>query len=228
MKSKRATLFSIAVVCVVGWLVWPAPQPTLFSLRIGSKFEEVIRDSSYPVEKSSKSPRNDEHGFGYTLVTEPAVVIQFNDPQYGFTLPPTTFAAVAYRRSQVATIRTSPSLRTLSFPEAVTVLGRVQTQLQKGDWLLANESRWIDLSPAGTRRLYDQLNGESSGHMHIISTVAPGKYFLYLGIRRAGESLLGFDRYLVELSIGVDYPGRYPTLPGSPPLPMPADLQRRP
>jgi len=206
MNFKFAKALSIALICGIGWVYWPDPDPTLLSLRIGSKFEEVTKTSSYPVEKNSNPPHKDEGGFGYTFITEPSVVIKFDAPRYGFILPPTTFAAIAYSEGKVSTIRTSPSLRTLSFSEAVSVFSSVQTQLQKGGWQLKNSSSWIDLSPGGVKQLHYQLNNDSSSHMRIVSLRAPGKYAMYFSVRRAGENLLGFDRYLVELSIGPDHP----------------------
>jgi hypothetical protein len=160
--------------------------------------------STFPVKASSNIPTDDPNGDGITLVTKPAVIIKFNDPQYGFTLPATTFAGISYLDGKVSTIRTSPMLRKLPFRAAYTEFSSLQQQFQSCGWRLEDGSSWVDVTPAGVDRLRDYLR---SGRVKVISLVAPEKYSLYFMISCAGrcDSRIGLDLYIIDVSIGKDF-----------------------
>lgn len=156
-----------------------ATTNTTLSLRIGESFEEVVRDSTFPV-KGGAGPGLDATGFGWTYVTEPAVTIRFNDQTHGFTLPPTTFAAVTYEDGRAVTLATSPMLKKASFETAVSILDSIQQQLQRSGWqpMSAFASEWFDLTPNGQKRLHARLQHPGWSVEHHYSV--PGKYQLTL------------------------------------------------
>ena len=120
--------------------------------RPGRTFEEVVKDSTFPVLEKSNVP-DPETGRGGTWVTEPAVIIRLNDSQHGFTLPPTKFAALSFQRNVASTLASSPMLDTLSFDEAVAVLGNLQTQFKAGGWKpwANDDSTWFIAAASSSR-----------------------------------------------------------------------------
>lgn len=92
-------------------------------------------------------------------MTEPAVILCFNDPQHGFILPPTKFAMIGYMHNVVATATTSPMLEKLPFDQAVSILENPQNQFKAGGWEPWGDdgSKWFDLTPKGKKRLYQQM-----------------------------------------------------------------------
>jgi hypothetical protein len=205
MKKRRIIVLSL--IAYAGWSYFHVPEPTILSVRIGLPFEEVVRMSTFPVMASSNIPTDAPHGFGTTLVTKPAVIIKFNDPQYGFTLPATTFAGISYLDGNVSTIRTSPMLSKLPFNQAFEEFSLLQRQFQASGWRLDDGTSWVDLTAAGRVRLHEDLRREKNGRVKVISLVAPGKYSLYLMISCAGrcDSGVGLDRYLIDISVGKDF-----------------------
>lgn len=159
MKS-RFRLLAISAGLVIAIVCWRsiAPEPTLLSFRPGQAFEEVVKNSTYPVLAQSNIP-DGETGWGATWVTDPAVVIRLNDSEHGFTLPPTKFAALSYQHNVVATLATSPMLDALPFDEAVAILENLQNQFKAGGWKPweVDDSTWFDLTPEGKKRLYDRM-----------------------------------------------------------------------
>ena len=164
----RGLAFALAVaVPVLGIAVWrhsrpPAPvAPTVLSFRVGETFEDVVKNSTYPVMQHSNPPREDPMHLqsGETFVTEPAVILRFNDSRHGFTLPPTKFALVGYDHNKVTTVSTSPVLDKLPFDEAVAVLENLQNQFKAGGWepWKNDGSAWFDLTPEGKKRLYERM-----------------------------------------------------------------------
>ncbi|BDT60116.1 hypothetical protein MasN3_36100 [Massilia varians] len=158
MKKNDRRLVLAGVAGIVLWWHFRTPEPTILSFRIGQTFEEVVRNSTYPVMKRSNLPADDpgDGQFGATWVTEPAVIIRFSDPVHGFTLPPTKFAALGFEHNVATTLSTSPMLDKLPFDEAVTILEDLQQQFKDGGWepYELHQSHWFDLSPDGKRRLH--------------------------------------------------------------------------
>lgn len=206
MKRRLVVLVTLFTASTVAWRAIRIPDATVLSLRIGQTFEEVAAGSSYAVMEESNLPSQSELRWGATWVTKPAVVIKFNDPRHGFTLPPTKFAGVNYQENRVVSIETSPMLDKLPFDEAVQVLANLQQQLKTGGWKpwAGNGSKWFDLSPQGRTGL---LAGLLSGpHSEQATLHVPGKYNLMLRIECAAEcgNKTG-ALFLIDLSIGRDY-----------------------
>lgn len=108
-RSRLLALTAGAVAIAVVW--WPSryPEPTILTFRLGQTFEEVARNSTYPVMERSNRPADDpDNRFGATWVDEPAVIIRFTDPKHGFILPPTKFAALSFAENQAILLATSP------------------------------------------------------------------------------------------------------------------------
>jgi hypothetical protein len=152
---------------------------------------------------SSNIPGASTDGSGATWITEPAVVIHFNDPEHGFTLPPTTFAGISYSDYRVSTIETSPMLKKLSFRETLKLVDSLQRQFQIGGWRPDNDQNWIDVSASGQEALRALLRK----HGHTIVLRVPRKYSMFFGLHCADrcDSRIGLDRYLVDMSIGRDF-----------------------
>jgi hypothetical protein len=145
-----------AIVAITVWWLIRTPEPTVLSFRVTQTFEEVVRNSTYPViENSVMSIDNSSHGEA-TFVEKTSVILRFDDPKHGFTLPPTKFAVIGYSRNHVSTIATSPMLENLPFDETVAILENLQNQFKAGGWepWEVDDSTWFDLSPEGKKRLY--------------------------------------------------------------------------
>jgi hypothetical protein len=211
MKKRHIVMLSL-IACAT-WAYFNVPEPTTLTVRIGLPFEDVVHMSTFPVMSSSNIPTDDPGGTGITFVTKPAVIIKFNDPYYGFTLPATSFAGISYLDGKVSSIRTSPMLHTLPFHQAFAELANLQRQFQASGWRLDHNTNWFDLTPAGRRRLYEYLRSGKNGRVKAASLIAPKKYSLYFMISCADrcDSSIGFDRYLIDISIGKDF--GYPTPP---------------
>ena len=159
------------------------PRPTLLSFRVGQSFEEVVKASSYKVIERSNVPKDSESLSGNTFVTEPAVILCFNDPQHGFILPPTNFALVGYARNAVATASTSPMLAKVSFDEAVAILENLQNQFRAGGWepWVDDGSQWFDLTQEGKKRLYQRMF--EPGYSVSVELRVPKKYGMTFRIK---------------------------------------------
>lgn len=162
MRPRYRPFVLFAGVIAVGvWWHYRTPEPTVLAFRIGQPFEEVVKDSTYPVKQHSNLPADapGKDGFGATWVTEQPVTIRFTDPKHGFTLPPTTFAALTFQENVAVTLATSPMLEKLPFDEAVAVLENLQNQFKAGGWEPWKDdgSTWFDLTPRGKERLYARM-----------------------------------------------------------------------
>ncbi|MET0982786.1 MAG: hypothetical protein ABWY02_11845 [Telluria sp.] len=154
---------ALLLVAAVGFAWWRTahPTPTVLALRLDQHFDEVVENSTYPVlnKGNSRAPKKEFDGSADILVTKPAVIIKYDDPKNGFTLPPTTFAGVGFTQYRVGTVRTTPMLEALPFDEALRVLETVQNQFKNAGWQPwpDDNSQWFDLSPEGRRKLHADL-----------------------------------------------------------------------
>jgi hypothetical protein len=136
VKAGRVRLVVVCagVIAVGVWWYCRMPEPTILSFRVGQTFEEVVKNSSFPVLDRANIPTHAYIQAGETFATEPAVILRFDDPKHGFTLPPTKFALVGYMHNKVDTVATTPMLDKLPFDEAVAVLENLQNQFKAGGW----------------------------------------------------------------------------------------------
>jgi hypothetical protein len=206
MKKRHTAILIVAAACVAGSGL-RASGPTMISVRIGDTFEQVVRASSFPVVVSSDIPTHDAVGSGATWVKKPAVIIQFNDPKYGFRLPPTTFASIGYMHNKVDTIATSPMLKKLSYDQATTLVATLQNQFMASGWELDDGTTWFNLTPAGRETLHEQIRLGNQGYRKEVSLRAPEKYSMTFRLRCAEQcdNRNGLDRYLIDIGIGQDF-----------------------
>jgi hypothetical protein len=180
--------------------------PTVINLNIGAKYEDVVRSSSYPITKHTAIVHDIPLDVGGSFVEEPAVILHFTDPQHGFELPPTKFAAIGYWHNQVTTVSTSPMLDTLPFHEAVALLEILQNQFKRGGWepWEGDESEWFDLSPTGTQRLYERMF--EPGYAETTELRVPGKYAMTFRLKCTQGCWTREPpyRFLIDIGVGED------------------------
>jgi hypothetical protein len=194
------------------WWITRTPEPTVLSFRIGQTFEEIARNSSYPVMEHSTLREKDGIQLGATLVTKPAVIIRFTDPVHGFTLPPTKLATLSYQRNVAVSLSTSPMLDKLPFDEAVAVLENLQNQFKTGGWApyKNDASTWFDLTPEGKKRLHAAMFKPpflQQGTLRI-----PEKYAMTFRFQCAEGCWTREPPYLflIEIGLGTDVHGAEP------------------
>ena len=211
MKRRTLVLAFAAAAAALGAGLWqraPAPiEPTVLSFRVGQRFEDVVKASTYPVLQRSNVPSADIGMAGDTFVTEPAVILCFNDPQHGFVLPPTKFALVGYEHDMVVTVSTSPMLDKVSFDEAVAVLENLQNQFKAGGWepWAKDGSTWFDLTPQGRQRLFRRMF--EPGYSQSAELRIPKKYGMTFRLKCTDGCWPGEAppyRFLVDVGISDD------------------------
>jgi hypothetical protein len=202
---------SAGLVIATIWRHSRLPEPTVLAFRLGQTFEQVARDSSYPVLERSNRPADDpgDHKFGATWVEEPAVIIRFTDPKHGFTLPSTKFAALTFSENQAVSLATSPMLDPLPFDEAVAILENLQNQFKTGGWepWKENNSTWFDLTPEGKKRLYARMF--EPGYMHSTDLRVPKLYGMIFRLK-CTEGCWTREppyRFLIDIGLGDDIYG---------------------
>ena len=193
-----------AAIAAAVWWQTHTPEPTILAFRLGQTFEQVAKDSSYPVMEHSNRPADDtDNKFGATWVTEPAVIIRFTDPKHGFTLPPTKFAALTFSQNQAVSLATSPMLDPLPFDEAVLILENLQNQFKAGGWepWVKDDSTWFDLTPEGKKRLYTRMF--RPGYMETASLRVPQMYGMTFRLKCTEGCWTREPPYLFLIDIGV-------------------------
>lgn len=213
MRRRRLGWVVAAGLFAAGtWSYFWIPEPTILAFRVGQPFEEVVRHSTFPVMARSNLPADDSRGFGATWVQEPAVIICFDDPEHGFILPPTKFAALTYTHNTAAVLSTSPMLEKLPFDEAVAVLENLQNQFKAGGWQPweVDGSVWFDLSPGGKQRLYARML--EPGYMQTAVLRVPKKYGMIFRFWCAEGCWTREPpyRFLIDLGVSEDLEGKKP------------------
>jgi hypothetical protein len=215
MKACHRRLAVLAgVIAVAAWWHYRRPEPTVLSFLVGQTFEEVVKNSTYPVVARSNLPADapGKDGFGATWVTEPAVIIRFTDPKHGFTLPPTKFAALTFQENVAVTLTTSPMLEKLPFDKAVAVLENLQNQFKAGGWAPWKDdgSTWFDLTPEGKKRLYARMF--EPAHKQTAILRVPKKYSMTFRLWCAEGCWTREPPYkfLIDIGVGDDTEGWEP------------------
>lgn len=163
MTRPQKTMAALVSASILLVSCLTPPVPSMLVLQLNETFEDVARGSTYPVQQRSTLPANDPVvRSGVIWVTKPAVIIRYDDPVNGFTLPPTKFAGVLFMHNRVQSIETSPMLDALPFWETVKIFKRLQDQFRDKGWMPNSENyanTWIDLSAEGMRKLHDSIFG---------------------------------------------------------------------
>ena len=167
MKRGLAVLATgISVLCLGAWWYNRPPAPTYLVAKPGQTFEEVVKNSTFPVWEKSNRPSEypGDLKAGATWVYEPAVIFKLDDAEAGFSLPPTKFGAITYTDNRVQCIVTSPMLKALPFDDTLTVLQALQDMFKAKGWVPyeGDHSQWFDLSPRGRQKLQDDLSEMNS------------------------------------------------------------------
>jgi hypothetical protein len=187
------------------WWYSRTPEPTILAFRLGQTFEQVVKDSTYPVMERSIRPADSpsDHKFGATYVEEPAVIIRFTDPKHGFTLPPTKFAALTFSENQAVSLATSPMLDPLPFDEAVAILENVQDQFKAGGWepWARNDSTWFDMTKEGKKRLHARMF--EPGYMETTILRVPKMYGMIFRLKCMEGCWTREPPYLFLIDIGL-------------------------
>ncbi|MGE8146351.1 hypothetical protein ACQKP7_14285 [Pseudomonas frederiksbergensis] len=173
---------------------------------IGKPYSEVVKDSTYPVERKTAIYPSDPPEVDSTWIGSP-VVITFDDPDHGFTLPKTVYGAVGYKKEKVDGITTSPMVETLPFEQTAKLLDDLQNTFKKTGWTPepAEGNDWIKVSSDEERRqlqakLFDQAGG--------VILLVPTKYSLLLHIKcyvRCDERNPETAKYLIDVGLGEDH-----------------------
>lgn len=187
----------------------PPEKNNAISLHIGKPYEDVLRDSTFPVKSNTAMRQTTPLVEDSTWITSP-VIVKFDDPQHGFTLPPTKFGAIGYNNGRVTTLTTSPMLEALSFDELIPLFNHLQGVLKKSGWLPRNTDRnsWLKLDSklergALQRLLFDQAE--------TVVLLIPHKYGISLSVKcyvRCNERDPNTAKYLIDVSVGKDYSNR--------------------
>jgi hypothetical protein len=221
MNRRNRVLVLGAAAAIFGAGIWQrlatlAVRPTMLSFRVGQSFEEVVKTSTYPVMQRSNPPSDTPDLTGDTFVTEPAVALCFNDPQYGFILPPTKFAFVGYLHNVVVSVSTSPMLDKLSFDQAIAVLENLQNQFKAGGWepWTVDGSVWFDLAPEGKKRLYQRMF--EPGYSQSAELRVPKKYGMTFRLK-CTDGCWPDEKppylFLIDVGVGYDTADREPGAP---------------
>ncbi|MHC8336797.1 hypothetical protein [Pseudomonas sp. HLT2-19-2] len=207
MLSTRIRLLVVGTAAaLVAYAAYSDRSIDVLSVHVGKPYEEVVRDSTFSVQaKTAVYPSEPPHPSS-TWISSP-VVIRFDDPEHGFTLPPTKFGAVTYNKSKVATLTTSPMLETLAFEELLPLLDNMQTTLKEAGWTPRNGSdhAWLVTTNETDR---NALQSKLFDQVVIVMLLIPHKYSLALNVKcyaRCNERNPKTAKYLIDVSVGADY-----------------------
>lgn len=175
-------------------------------VHIGKPYAEVVKDSSFPVERKTAIYPSDPPKVDSTWISSP-VVITFDDPEHGFTLPKTIYAAVGYTKGKVDGITTSPMVESLPFDKTIALLAELQTMFRNSNWTPepVEGNDWIKVQSDDERRqlqakLFDQADG--------VILLVPHKYSLLMHIKcyvRCDERNVKTARYLIDIGLSRDH-----------------------
>lgn len=173
---------------------------------IGKPYAEVVKDSSFPVERKTAIYPSDPPKVDSTWISSP-VVITFDDPEHGFTLPKTIYGAVGYTKGKVDGITTSPMVESLPFDKTIALLAELQTMFRNANWTPepVEGNDWIKVQSDDERRqlqakLFDQAAG--------VILLVPHKYSLLMHIKcyaRCDERNVKTARYLIDVGLSRDH-----------------------
>jgi hypothetical protein len=195
------------------FLIYIAQEPkatTVISAHIGKTYEGVVRDSTFPIKAKtvtypSEPPEPD------SVWIRGSVIVKFDDPEHGFTLPPTKFGLVGFNGWKVTTITTSPMLETLPFDQLIPLLDHVQEMLKSSGWIAEygdERHSWFKVESESDRSALQSLLFDQAVSAALL---IPHKYGMSLIVKcyaRCAERDPNTARYLIDVSVGRDYSNR--------------------
>jgi len=204
----RKFIFCISTITALSLLFYIVRENRTIdtiSVHIGKPYEEVSRDSTFPIKKKtviypSESPEPD------SIWMRNPVIVKFDDPRHGFTLPPTKFGVIGFNDWKVTNITTSPMLETLPFDQLVPLLNHVQKMLKASGWVPQdNHFTWINLDSEIEKNALQNLLFKQ---VVVMTLRVPHKYGLSLNIKcytRCNERDPKTAKYLIDVSVGKDF-----------------------
>jgi len=209
---RKLFLYTLAPVALyaVFFITREPREREIISVHIGKAYEDVIRDSTFPVKSKTVIYPSEQPEPDSTWISSP-VIVKFDDPQYGFILPPTIFGAVSYNGGKVITITTSPMLKTLPFSELVPLINVIQEMLKKAGWVPEDDNEnytWLKVDSEAEKSALQSLLFD---HAVTVMLLIPKKYGLSLIIKcyaRCSERDPKTAKYLIDVSVGQDFHNR--------------------
>ncbi|WP_283189534.1 hypothetical protein [Pseudomonas sp. PMCC200344] len=203
---SRLSLISMSAILIglgVAYFNW---NTEILSAHIGKSYNDTVEDSTFSVTANTAFyPSKPPHPSS-TWISKP-VIIHFDDPEHGFTLPATKFGAIGFDEGKVSTMTTSPMLETLPFDQMMPLLNQLQGMLKDSGWVPRNreENSWLTLGSeveknALQKQLFDQVV--------VVMLLIPHKYSLALNVKcyaRCNERDPKTAKYLIDVSVGSDY-----------------------
>lgn len=203
---SRSSLISMSAILIglgVAYFNW---KTEILSTHIGKPYNDTVEDSTFSVTSNTAFyPSKPPHPSS-TWISKP-VIIHFDDPEHGFTLPATKFGAIGFDEGKVSTMTTSPMLETLPFDQLIPLLNQLQGMLKDSGWVPRNpeDNSWLTLGSeveknALQKQLFDQVV--------VVMLLIPHKYSLALNVKcyaRCNERDPKTAKYLIDVSVGSDY-----------------------
>ena len=207
MHKRNTYLLSAAIALMtVTVAFYFSGGPEQISFHIGKSYDDVVRDSTFPVKDETAIYPSEQPHPSSTWISTP-VIITFDDKQHGFTLPVTKFGAIGWSEFKAITLTTSPMLETLPFEQAVTLLDELQQKFKQVGWTPApvGGNEWLNIESKEDKvrlqtKLFDQLDG--------VILLVPHKYSLILHIKcyaRCDERNPQTAKYLIDVGLGEDH-----------------------
>ncbi|WGK89460.1 hypothetical protein [Pseudomonas migulae] len=204
-KPSRFFVALIGLACIAT-IVYFSNTPKTLSFHIGKAYEDVVRDSTFPViSETAVYPSAPPHPSS-TWISTP-VIVTFDDKEHGFTLPVTKFGALGWSEFKAVTMTTSPMLETLPFEQTVELLAELQRTFKQAGWTPepVEGNDWLKIgSEEEKQRLQAKLFNQLDGVILLI----PHKYSLILHIKcyaRCDERDPATAKYLIDVGLGEDH-----------------------
>ena len=210
MQRLRLGALVLISLCFLIYITRAPKTTTVISAHIGKTYEGVARDSTFPIKTKtviypSDPPEPD------SVWLRGSVIVKFDDPEHGFTLPPTKFGLVSFSDWKVVTITTSPMLETLPFDQLIPLLDHIQQMLKKSGWIPefgGERHSWFKIENEADRNALQSLLFKQAVTAALL---VPRKYGMSLIVKcyaRCDERDPNTARYLIDVSVGRDHSNR--------------------
>ncbi|MGY2291552.1 hypothetical protein ACW9H6_16835 [Pseudomonas sp. SDO528_S397] len=190
----------------LAYSIYTANTIPLISAHTGKRYEQVVHDSSFPIKSKTVIYPGEKPEPDSIWIRSP-VIIKFDDPQHGFTLPPTRFGVVAFNEWKVTTLTTSPMLEALPFEQLIPLLDDLQATLKTAGWTphYADRGGWLNTESEVARNALQRVLFDK---IETVTLLIPDKYMLFLTVicaPRCDERAPEKARYLIDISLGKDF-----------------------
>lgn len=209
MKKKAGLILILVSIALIFFIRREFKEVDTIAIHIGKSYGDVVRDSTFPVKSKTVIRSTEPPVVDSTWISDP-VIIQFDDPDYGFILPTTILGAVGYKKNNVSTITTSPMRETVHFNELVALLSQLQNMLRNSGWPPEDEKKhsWLKIENNTERTALQNLLFDQ---VVVVMLRIPNKYTLALNVKcyaRCNDRDTKTARYLIDVSIGQDFHNR--------------------